>query len=131
MTKRILENNIVFINYNFNVIIITVNLIYSPNELWFVWTTLGWGIGLFFHAVKVFNFQTSKHETISGFNLVRFFLRITVFPKFVLVSVLRVEDVKLAVEDLVNYKDWQQNHPNNDGGHEYKTFVPFVVFTIA
>jgi hypothetical protein len=82
-------------------------------------------------SVKVFNFQTSKHEAISGFNLVCFFLRITVFPKFVLVSVLRVEDVKLAVEDLVNYKDWQQHHPNNDGGHEYKTFVPFVVFTIA
>jgi 2TM domain len=39
----------------FNVFIITINLLYSPNELWFVWTTLGWGIGVFFHAVKVFN----------------------------------------------------------------------------
>lgn len=39
----------------FNVIIIAVNLKYSPNYLWFLWTTLSWGIGLFFHAVKVFN----------------------------------------------------------------------------
>jgi hypothetical protein len=39
----------------FNAIIIVVNLKYSPNELWFVWTTFSWGIGLFFHATKVFN----------------------------------------------------------------------------
>lgn len=82
-------------------------------------------------SVKVFNFKPSKYEPIFGFNLIRLFLRITVFPKFVLVSVLRIEDVKLAVEYLANYKDWQQNYPNNDGGHEHKTFVPFVVFTIA
>lgn len=39
----------------FNAIIIVINLIYSPSYLWFLWTTLSWGIGLFFHAVKVFN----------------------------------------------------------------------------
>jgi hypothetical protein len=39
----------------FNGIIIFINLKYSPNVLWFFWTTFSWGIGLFFHAVKVFN----------------------------------------------------------------------------
>lgn len=39
----------------FNAIIIFINLKYSPKVLWFTWTTLSWGIGLFFHAVRVFN----------------------------------------------------------------------------
>lgn len=39
----------------FNVIIIFINLKYDPKVLWFTWTTLSWGIGLFFHAVRVFN----------------------------------------------------------------------------
>jgi len=39
----------------FNAIIIFINLKYSPNVLWFTWTTLSWGIGLFFHGVRVFN----------------------------------------------------------------------------
>ena len=39
----------------FNALLIFINLKYSPNQLWFLWTTLSWGIGLFFHAVKVFN----------------------------------------------------------------------------
>lgn len=38
------------------VVIIYINLTYSPEILWFTWTMLGWGIGLFFHAMKVFNF---------------------------------------------------------------------------
>ena len=32
-----------------------INLKYSPEHLWFFWTAISWGIGLFFHAVKVFN----------------------------------------------------------------------------
>lgn len=36
-------------------ILIYINLRYSPEVLWFQWTFFGWGIGLFFHAVKVFN----------------------------------------------------------------------------
>ena len=39
----------------FNAIIIVVNLLYSPKHLWFIWTTLSWGIGVFFHAAKVFS----------------------------------------------------------------------------
>lgn len=36
--------------------LIFINLKYSPEYLWFFWTLLGWGTGLFFHAMKVFNF---------------------------------------------------------------------------
>lgn len=38
----------------FNGIIIFINLRYSPEVLWFFWTTFSWGIGLLFHAVRVF-----------------------------------------------------------------------------
>lgn len=37
-------------------ILIFINLMYSPQELWFLWTFFGWGIGLLIHAVKTFNF---------------------------------------------------------------------------
>ena len=36
--------------------LMVVNLLTSPNYLWFFWPLLGWGIGVFFHAMKVFNF---------------------------------------------------------------------------
>ena len=36
-------------------LLIFINLLYTPQYLWFVWSMLGWGIGLFFHAMKVFN----------------------------------------------------------------------------
>lgn len=37
-------------------VIIYINLKYTPEVLWFIWTLLGWGIGIFFHAMRVFNF---------------------------------------------------------------------------
>lgn len=37
------------------IVLIYINLKYSPEYLWFLWSMLGWGIGLFFHAVKVFS----------------------------------------------------------------------------
>ncbi len=36
-------------------LLIYINLKYSPEYLWFLWTMFGWGLGLFFHAVRVFN----------------------------------------------------------------------------
>lgn len=36
--------------------LIFINLKYSPEYLWFLWTMLGWGIGVASHAMKVFNF---------------------------------------------------------------------------
>ncbi len=38
-----------------NLLLLTINLIYSPERLWFYWTTMGWGIGVFFHGLKAFN----------------------------------------------------------------------------
>ncbi|MEC5167323.1 putative membrane channel-forming protein YqfA (hemolysin III family) [Flavobacterium sp. PL11] len=35
--------------------LIFINLKYSPEYLWFYWTAISWGIGLFFHAGKAFN----------------------------------------------------------------------------
>jgi len=36
-------------------ILIYINLNYSPEYLWFLWTLVCWGIGLLFHAMRVFN----------------------------------------------------------------------------
>lgn len=33
---------------------IVLNLVTSPNHLWFYWPMLGWGIGLSFHAFNTF-----------------------------------------------------------------------------
>ena len=37
-----------------NVLLIIINLVTSPNELWFYWVTIFWGIAVLFHASKVF-----------------------------------------------------------------------------
>ena len=34
-----------------------INLKYSPQYLWFFWPLLGWGIGLLFHGMRVFNYM--------------------------------------------------------------------------
>ena len=36
-------------------VLICINVRYSPTHIWFFWPLLGWGLGLFFHGVKVFN----------------------------------------------------------------------------
>lgn len=37
-----------------NAILVAVNLLTKPENLWFYWPLLGWGIGIAFHALKVF-----------------------------------------------------------------------------
>jgi len=39
-----------------NLLLIIINLLTAPRHLWFYWPLIGWGIGLFFHALKVFAF---------------------------------------------------------------------------
>ena len=39
-----------------NILLIIINLLTSPQELWFKWPLIGWGIGVFFHALGVFVF---------------------------------------------------------------------------
>ncbi len=38
-----------------NLFLIFINLKYSPEHIWFFWPMLGWGIGVLFHGIKVFN----------------------------------------------------------------------------
>ena len=40
-----------------NTLLIVINLITSTQYLWFKWPLIGWGIGLFFHALGVFAFS--------------------------------------------------------------------------
>ena len=37
-----------------NILLMVINLASSPQYLWFKWPLIGWGIGLFFHAMSVF-----------------------------------------------------------------------------
>ena len=37
-----------------NAFLIVVNLLTSPGTLWFYWVSIGWGIGLVFHAYSTF-----------------------------------------------------------------------------
>jgi hypothetical protein len=40
-----------------NVALMIINLATSPEYLWFFWPMLGWGIGVVFHGMKVFNYM--------------------------------------------------------------------------
>lgn len=37
-----------------NVLLLGVNLLTSPETLWFYWALLGWGVGLATHGIVVF-----------------------------------------------------------------------------
>ncbi|TRX16457.1 2TM domain-containing protein [Flavobacterium franklandianum] len=39
-----------------NIGLMVINLLTSPAYLWFFWPMLGWGIGVVFHGMKVFNY---------------------------------------------------------------------------
>lgn len=41
----------------FNIVLVIINLLTSPEHLWFFWPLLGWGIGVLFHGMKVFNYM--------------------------------------------------------------------------
>ncbi len=41
----------------FNGFFLVLNLLTSPTELWFYWPLLGWGVGVLFHGMKVFNYS--------------------------------------------------------------------------
>jgi hypothetical protein len=40
-----------------NAILIVVNVVASPNFLWFYWVTIFWGVGLIFHAIDVYTYR--------------------------------------------------------------------------
>ncbi len=37
-----------------NVMLIVINLLTSPDHLWFYWVTIFWGLSILFHASRVF-----------------------------------------------------------------------------
>lgn len=37
-----------------NILLITINLITSPDNLWFYWVSILWGISIVLHASKIF-----------------------------------------------------------------------------
>lgn len=39
-----------------NLILFSINMIVSPDSLWFFWPLVGWGIGFAIHALSVFGF---------------------------------------------------------------------------
>ena len=58
-----------------NILLIIINLITSPNHLWFYWVTIFWGIGICLHASKVYilkgkflgkNWEEKKIKEIMG-----------------------------------------------------------------
>ncbi|PHN02103.1 2TM domain-containing protein [Flavilitoribacter nigricans] len=46
------------------VLLAIINLITSPDHLWFIWPMFGWGIGIVVHAITVYFFsgETSLKE---------------------------------------------------------------------
>lgn len=40
-----------------NIGFLVINLLTSPNQLWFYWPMIGWGIGVVIHGMKVFNYM--------------------------------------------------------------------------
>lgn len=38
-------------------ILIYVNFTYSPEQIWFIYSALGWGFGLAFHGMAAFNYS--------------------------------------------------------------------------
>ena len=37
-----------------NIMLVIINLVTSPDTLWFYWVTIFWGIGVIWHAISVF-----------------------------------------------------------------------------
>ncbi|OXB02181.1 histidine kinase [Flavobacterium oncorhynchi] len=39
------------------IVLVVINLVTSPEYLWFIWCIGGWGIGVVFHGLKVFGYS--------------------------------------------------------------------------
>jgi len=46
-----------FVYIGVNIVLLIINLVTSFGIWWFYWPLLGWGIGVFFHAMSVFVFS--------------------------------------------------------------------------
>ena len=43
-----------------NLMLVVINLVTSPNHLWFYWVTVFWGIGIIWHAISVYGKRGKK-----------------------------------------------------------------------
>jgi protein-S-isoprenylcysteine O-methyltransferase Ste14 len=43
-----------------NIVLFIVNIVTSPDSLWFYWVLIFWGIGLIFHAISTFSIQNKE-----------------------------------------------------------------------
>jgi hypothetical protein len=43
-----------------NTLLIIINLITSPETIWFIWPLLGWGIAIVINAIQVFIYPTES-----------------------------------------------------------------------
>jgi len=37
-----------------NIVLVVINLVTNPDQLWFYWVTIFWGIGILLHSASVF-----------------------------------------------------------------------------
>ena len=58
--KGFYEHLTIYIGVNITLVII--NLVTSPNVLWFYWVTVFWGIGIIWHAIDVYGKRGKKWE---------------------------------------------------------------------
>jgi hypothetical protein len=49
-----------FVYVAVNILLVVLNLKYSPQYQWFYWPLFGWGIGIIFHAMGVFVFPSGS-----------------------------------------------------------------------
>lgn len=49
-----------FVYLAVNVLLVVLNLMYTPQYLWFLWPLFGWGIGIVFHALGVYVFPSGS-----------------------------------------------------------------------
>jgi hypothetical protein len=65
--KRAGEKLSFYIHLSVYIVVITllavINLSTSTQYIWFKWPLIGWGIGVFFHAMGVFFFQRKSSVT--------------------------------------------------------------------
>ncbi|HXX35933.1 MAG TPA: 2TM domain-containing protein [Thermodesulfobacteriota bacterium] len=47
-----------------NILLIIINLLTSPQYLWFIWPVIGWGVGIFLHGTATFIFSGRKFKEV-------------------------------------------------------------------
>jgi hypothetical protein len=48
-----------------NIVVAAINFKVTPNELWFYWLTLGWGLAVCIHGVNIFSLKDWEANKIS------------------------------------------------------------------